>query len=377
MPWFCADFNCFGVLREYHPGPIFPHLQYLKIYTDMAAPYAAMFIQPILLSLVFWPIEIEYLLSVLGCVEGNAPNLRDLYLMVDYYFTLDDVETELNRTIRCLKHLLRVDFACIPFFSNTLVHLSSLPDFDSLLICLIDENCQAWTSPDWGMFPFLRKLRIWHDMDDGNALASFLDSISAPYLVNLVVEFETSPPTNRLFAAIGKFKHLQDLMLDFKNRENMWEDNVFDGRILCPLFSIAAMRSFSLIFLPIKFSRDDLRKMASSWLFIRDIGLHTLHVGIALEDLMAFARCCIYLESLSVEIEPIEQSWTWRPERISDVPLCLLPELWLGHAVFPAATAVQVASFLARVFPLAVIKSFHLPSDAQTDATNPQRSWKE
>lgn len=207
-------------------------------------------------------------------------------------------------------------------------------------------------------------------MDDGNAFTSFLDSISAPYLANLVIEFETSPPTNRLFAAIGKFKHLQDLILDFKTQENMWEDDVFDGCILYPLFSIAAMRSFSL-FLPIKFSRDDLRKMASSWLFIKGIELHTLHVGITLEDLVEFARCFIYLESLSVEIEPIEQNWTWRPEHISVVPLCFLPELWLGNAVFPAATAVQVASFLARVFPLAVVKSFHSSSDAQTDATNP------
>ena len=168
------DLSCCGVLQEHHPGPIFPNLQNLQIHDWGAACYAPMFIQPTLLSLTFRPEQTEHLITMLDCVVANAPNLEYLDLS-DNEVSFNEIEVELNRTICPLKSLVWLQFSCLPFSSHTLIHLSSLPHFNSLYLCLDQRNCHASVSPNWGKFSSLLALKVRYQLE--NAIPCLLSSI--------------------------------------------------------------------------------------------------------------------------------------------------------------------------------------------------------
>lgn len=374
-PQWAIGLSCFDILREHHPGPIFPHLRELEFWEWETAPYAAMFIQPTLRHLLFYPNIPEHQIEVMESVQARAPELTS-FVMDDEPDFLGEVEEPFNKTIRALKNLTNLSYTTIALHHDTLVHLSSIPHLYSLGVKLNESIGRPWTSPSWGAFRALSQLSIDLFVFEDVVLASFLESISSRAVRGLHIQYYgQAPPAAsqlpRVFSAISRFVHLRSFALDFNN--NIWAETTYDGSIIAPLLSLRFIKSFWLTSVPVKLSRQDLKRMMESWLLLEKLQLETLHARISLEDLVAFTHRATLLDSIHVELEPVASDWDWSvgEERAR---LSMASHLSLGRAHIDHDAAGNVAAFLARYFPLAEVTSSHSHYHTYTYRNQPRHS---
>lgn len=320
-------------------------------------------IQPALVTLEYTP-EVENdidMRAILRRIQISAPRLQTLRLgRGSRYETID---AELSQTIISLNHLTTFRFSFMPPQPDALIHLSRLPGLTTVGLLFKESNLDTWGSPIWGGFPALNSLRLnsSETIDNPVPAASFLHLLSGLALTSLHLLFGYALPTSVedfgwLISAVAHLRHLQICSISF-GISSEWGDIVIDGSVLSPLYQISGMRDFALEDVPIVFQPEAVRDLADAWRHLQCLLLPTFseqYYQLHLEDLSFFARSCHVLDTINVQLFPIDNDWVCDAE--ISYPLSPLSNLGLKRTSISPLAADAVATYLAKTFPSAVVE---------------------
>ncbi|EKM53835.1 uncharacterized protein PHACADRAFT_260378 [Phanerochaete carnosa HHB-10118-sp] len=355
------------MLRQYHPGPLLPNLQNLCWSSYQLAPFATLLITSSLSSLVFEPVEEEAVRAVLAKVRRQASGLQLLAFPEAELDVLASLEEDISITICSLTNLTTLDFNYAHLIPDAFIHLSRLPELTSFSVSLTNRNGDCWKSAEWGGFPALETLDIssLELLDDMSYPPGFLNSISVARLTELTMISDVPAHIDdvaELFSSLGQFSKLKRLTLMFYDEDADWGDQRLRGSALLPLTNLRSMADFCIEYLPIEITSAEVRKLAESWPHLQCFTLlPTLDLSyshLQLEDLALFAKHCLDIEYLNVELESPPAGWRYAPN--DDRPISNLPRLCLSRSHISASVIQPVAEFLADTFPFAKV-FHHLP----------------
>ncbi|GJF00132.1 F-box protein [Phanerochaete sordida] len=347
-------------------APLLPRLESLAWHNWSLAKFAPLFINPSLTFLEYYPSSETP--EVLARVAEAAPRLRILRLFDTQYSLPEPVDAVFNDTLLCLNHLTQLNFDHVPLRADTLVHLSRLPSLLYLSVFLLKHDVTSWTSPSWGGFPRLERLSLIPDRERGRTIPSapFLRALSGASLTSLDI---TMPPAigeselEQLMSAIGHLHRLLFLSINFNDwHVEGWGSLVFDATVLSPLYAIGGMTSLTVINAPITLQPQSVHELAHAWQDIRGFSLHSSdHCHLRLEDLAVFSQHWHKLDTLKVQLYPVESGWEHDDKAGRSASSLSYLHLCTSRIARPATA--QVAQYLAEIFPYATIEhGFHRQS---------------
>lgn len=353
-------------------GQLFPNLRRLAAHD---ATYDTACIAPPLRLLDF---TVSYMSSIppIACALPRcAETLEVLSIDLPQARDTDDqeYEEELSDALCELRVLTSVKIGVL--YPSAIVHLASLATVRDLQFTLDTMDTPVTTLA----FPSLGRLTVRYDVADHKSLSTFLRKLSAPFLMDVVIEdkigwraMQTTRPTaagiQEVLYVLSSLRNLRSLVY-----EATWSmfsipvaaEHILSLATLAPLLTNPHIYILDLRTLPFHLVPADVMHVAQAWPRLQCLRLGDTSFDyqpveyLEVEDLLPLAEKCPQLHTLGLPICVAHQSLRAPVSTNGEVYSLLLnlhilrvDEDFRDHA----------AVFLADVFPVAYVKSDQGPS---------------
>lgn len=369
-----VDGEPYGNITQYYPESLlFPNLR--KVYSQAMGLSEGLipFAQPSLCKALFI-LQKATDIALLDRLADHAPALEVLGLNI--FLTSPLLLPTLTRAICSWNNLTNV-WLTVALEAEAQRHLSQLSNLLELSLTLVESNCVPLPPSDGPgpLFPSLDNLVVNCcniPLPSPRRLFDWILSIHPPRLTTMYISppFASSdaPAVRRLFSILATFSTLEDLQMSFGHIISdmaIWRSPDFTPpaaeEILSPLLKgLPHMRRLQLHTLPLDWTVSSLKSVASSWPHLVSLMLPSSTYWpsrVQVPDLLPFAKHCPDLERLAIYVQP------HMPTDLSDtenshqqgISSSALRSLALGRVVFEPEVIPQVAAFLEKHFPCAVL----------------------